>query len=113
MPWQDADPVSNPAAGAVLIQFIPPDPRPSFWVTIVVSSEGSFDAILRILGSDGVTVRRSLILHIGLGLWASPKLGPMTLDKNERLQLVSRNAVTGGGSPETLVEIQASFFYEP
>ena len=113
MPWQDADPVSNPAAGQVLIQFIPPDPRPSLFVTIIVSSEGSFDAILRIIGSDGVTVRRSLILHIGTGLWASPKLGPMTLDKNERLQLVSRNAVSGGGDPVTLVEIQASFFYEP
>ena len=113
MPWQDADPVSNPAAGQVLIQFIPPDPRPSFFVTVVVSSEGSFDAILRVVAADGATVRRSLILHIGQGLWASPRLGPLALDKNERLQLVSRNAVTGGGDPVTLVEIQASFFYEP
>src|SRR3990167_2458712 len=112
MPWQDADPVSNPAAGQVLIQFIPPEPR-SLFVTIVVSAEGSFDAILRIVGSDAVTVRRSLILHIGTGLWASPKLGPMTIDKNERLQLVSRNAVSGGGDPVTPVEIQVSFFYEP
>ena len=109
MPWQDADPVSNPAAGQVLIQFIPPEPRPSMFVTIVVSSEGSFDAILRIVGSDAVTVRRSLILHIGTGLWASPKLGPLTLDKNERLQLVSRNAV---GTSESPVEVQASFFYD-
>jgi len=104
MAWQAGDPVADPTAGQVLVQVVFTHGRPLF-VIVAVSSKVGLDTILRLIAADGVTVKHALIVPVTGSLWASPRLGPIQVGPNERLQLISRNAVTGA-------EVQASLFYD-
>lgn len=104
MAWEAGDPVPNPTAGEVLVQVVFTHGRPLYSV-VAISSKVGLDTILRLIAADGVTVKHSIILPVTGSLWVSPRLGPIQVGPNERLQVISRNAVTGA-------EVQASLFYD-
>lgn len=108
MAWVAGDPVSDPTAGQELVarRFTSPE---TFHVVVVIRTMVGLDVIFRILSADGTRVVRSMILPVVVGLWASPRLGPITADKNETVQIINRNAIpTVSGE-----EVQASLFFDP
>ena len=108
MPWEAGDPVVDPTAGQTLVQYAPTFGQ-HCWVVVAVMAKAGIDVILQLVASDGVTIRRALIIPVTAGFFVSPSLGPIQIGQNERLRVVNRNALpTIPG-----LEVQASLFYSP
>lgn len=108
MPWIAGALIVNPAAGQVLVSRLFTSPERCY-LSVSVSSQIPLETFLQLVAADGVTVKSQLPIPVTAGLYVTPRLGPITVDKNERLQIINRNA-----APEVSgEEVQASMFVDP
>mgnify|MGYP001559589779 CR=1 FL=1 len=108
MPWISGALIADPAAGQVLVSRLFTSPDHCF-VVVAVSSQAALETFLQLMATDGVTVKAQLPIPVSGGLYVTPRLGPITVDKNEMLRVINRNALPAQAGEE----VQASLFIEP
>lgn len=108
MAWIAGALIVNPAAQQTLVETVFTAPGPKY-VSILVSAQIPMETFFRLVNKDGVTVKSQIPIPVTAGITQINRIGPISVDINERFQVVNRNA-SGEVSNE---EVQANMFIEP
>lgn len=103
MPPVSGSTIVAPQQGTVLVEQTFPSPR-TVRLTTLISATYPFDALLEVWNGQGQVVW-DVVLPINPPLWVSPQMGPINVERNGRIRVVSRDTPAVTPAP---LEVQAT-----
>lgn len=101
--------IADPAAMQELVAMRFTSPGRHFVNVTVSSPDAGMQVLIRLLNHDSTVVKMQIPVNIATDGLKEIKFGPLTVERNETLQVLNRNALAS----QTGEEMQANIFTDP